>query len=202
MGRVMAFVDGENLLARFEAMRSNGANPRSHSPEHNPMQPIVYEPKKFVWSPYTVTGLFRGDILERVTYYTTLSGDTDALEGLNDAIGKCKTLEQPFNNSGQHSLRVLPKVFKKQARSTKTKSVDISICVDVMEYVQNNALDAVYLISGDVDYRPLIEAVMRAGKRAYVASLSSGQGGAYRNVPDRFVTLDAMYFFGMPESIL
>lgn len=200
MGRVMAFVDGENLLSRFEAMIKIGHSFRDHTKQGDLMAPVKYEAQKFVWSPYTIFNLYMGDVLERVSYYTTFTGDDDAVQALSTSIGECGTRELPFSSSGQHSLRVLPKVFKKSTRGTKTKSVDISICVDVMEYVNNDALDAVYLVSGDVDYRPLVEAVMRAGKRAYVASLSSGQSRAYSNVPDRFLTLDPIYFFGMPNS--
>jgi uncharacterized LabA/DUF88 family protein len=200
MGRVMAFVDGENLLNRFEAMVKDGHLFRDHTKQGDTMAPVKYEAKKLVWSPYTVSSLYLGDVLERATYYTTFTGDDDAVLALSTSIGECATRELPFSSSGQHSLRVLPKVFKKTSRGTKTKSVDISICVDVMEYVNNDALDAVYLVSGDVDYRPLVEAVMRAGKRAYVASLSSGQSRAYSNIPDRFLNLDPLYFFGMPNS--
>lgn len=200
MGRVMAFVDGENLLNRFEAMVKEGHSFRDHTEQGDLMAPVKYEANKFVWSPYTVNSLYMGDVLERVAYYTTLTGDDDAVQALGASLGECGTRELPFSSSGQHPLRVLPKVFKKAKKGTKTKSVDISICVDVMEYVNNDALDAVYLVSGDVDYRPLVEAVMRAGKRAYVASLSSGQSQAYKNVPDRFLTLDPIYFFGMPNS--
>lgn len=199
MGRVMAFIDGENLLNRFEAMKQSGLAVRDYMPPNSHLQPIRHEPSKFVWSPYTVSGLYMGDVLERVTYYSTFTGDTPALEALNSSISACRTREVPFASSGQHVLRVLPKLFKKEARKTKTKSVDISICVDVMEYVKNDALDAVYLVSGDVDYRPLIEAVMRAGKRAYVASLSSGKSTGYIEVPDRHVNLDNYYFMGMPN---
>lgn len=202
MGRVMAFVDGENLLNRFEAMKQEGHRVRDHTPQGSMASPIKYQPKKFVWSPYTVCNLYMGDVLDRVTYYTTFTGDDDAIEALSASLSECGTREVPYASSGQHSLRVLPKVFKKTTRGTKTKSVDISICVDVMEYVNNDALDAVYLVSGDVDYRPLVEAVMRAGKRVYVASLSSGQSKGYSNVPDRFLNLDSLYFFGMPNPVL
>lgn len=201
MGRVMAFIDGENLLARFEAMKKDGLMQRDISAPGDRLHPITYEPGKFVWSPHTVSNLYMGDVLERVTYYTTMTGADDALEELNASIGRCQTREIPYFSSGQHQLRVLPKVFKKQVRKTKTKSVDISICVDVMEYVKNDALDAVYIVSGDVDFRPLIEAVMRAGKRAYVASLSSGRSQGYSNIPDRHVSLDSLYFCGLPDSL-
>lgn len=202
MTRVMAFIDGENLLNRFEDMVKSGHVPRFERPENSMVEPIRYEPQKYVWSPYTVCSLYMGDILQRVTYYTTFTGDEVAVEDLRTAIDACITRDVPFASSGQHWLRVLPKVMKKEARNTKTKSVDISICVDVMEYVKNDALDAVYLVTGDVDYRPLIEAVMRAGKRAYVASLSSGRSKGYDNLPDRHVNLDSLFFSGMPNSIV
>jgi hypothetical protein len=63
--------------------------------------------------------------------------------------------------------------------------------------VRGNALDGVYLVTGDVDYSPLIEAVMRAGKRVYVASLSSGTSDVLKELPDRYFNLDVKYFVGI-----
>jgi hypothetical protein len=114
MGRVMAFVDGENLLTRFEAMKDSGMSIRDHQTPNGYLEPIRYEPKKFVWSPYTVSGLYMGDVLERATYYSTLTGDSLALDALSLSISECRTCEVPFSSSGQHILRVLPKVFKKK----------------------------------------------------------------------------------------
>lgn len=121
MGRVMAFIDGENLLARFEAMKKDGLMQRDISAPGDRLNPITYEPGKFVWSPHTVSNLYTGDVLERVTYYTTMTGADDALEELNAAIGRCQTREIPYFSSGQHQLAFYRKCsrnkFEKQKRN-------------------------------------------------------------------------------------
>lgn len=55
MARVMAFVDGENLLLRFEQMKKDGMEPRVIAPQGSLQRPITHVPGKFVWSPHTVT---------------------------------------------------------------------------------------------------------------------------------------------------
>lgn len=78
--------------------------------------------------------------------------------------------------------------------NTRTKSVDINLCVEVMEYVARDALDSLFLVTGDVDYLPLIEATMRSGKRVYVGALSSGISARLRYAADRFIDLNPIYF--------
>jgi hypothetical protein len=195
VAKVMAFIDGENLTARFEAMVKEGMKPRTESViPHS--QLVKHLPGLLAWHAHSVREMYLGDVLERAYYYTTFSGAEEDLEDFSATIGQCSVWEPPRSDSEapHHPIRLIPKVFKKSARRTKTKSVDISICVDVLECVKNNALDAIYLVSGDIDYRPLIEAVMRAGKRVYVAALSSGCSPQLPNIPDRFVNLDKIYF--------
>lgn len=195
MGRVMAFIDGENLTARFEAMLKDGLPPYDSTHLTN-VGVVKHLPGKFAWSPHTIKGLILGDVLERVYYYTTFSGAEQELDEFSATVGECKAWDFPRSDLDEvlHRIRLIPRVFKKSVRKTKTKSVDISLCAEVLECVKNNALDAVYLVSGDIDYRPLIEAVMRAGKRVYVASLSSGRAPHLPNIPDRYVDLDSVYF--------
>jgi uncharacterized LabA/DUF88 family protein len=195
MAKVMAFVDGENLTARFEAMVAEGKVPRTES--RIPGATLVQHlQKRLAWSPNTVKDLYPGDVLDRAYYYTTFVGAEDELENFSATVGQCAVWEPVTSDVEEppHPIRLIPRVFKKSVRATKTKSVDISLCVDVLECVKNNALDAVYLVSGDIDYRPLIEAVMRAGKRVYVASLSSGCAPHLPNIPDRYIDLDSVYF--------
>jgi uncharacterized LabA/DUF88 family protein len=195
MAKVMAFIDGENLTARFEAMVSEGKSPKTTSAIPH-VQLVQHMPTLLAWHPHTVQEMYLGDVLERAYYYTTFTGAEQELEQFSAAIGQCSVWEAPRSDIEipRHPIRLIPRVFKKSARRTKTKSVDISLCVDVLECVKNDALDAVYLVSGDIDYRPLIEAVMRAGKRVYVAALSSGCSPQLSNIPDRFVNLDSVYF--------
>lgn len=201
MAKVMAFIDGENLTARFEAMVRDGKAPRTDSVIPHTVV-VQHLQGLLAWHPHTIKEMYLGDTLERAYYYTTFSGAEQELEQFSATIGQCDVAEPVRSDIDMpgRPIRLIPRVFKKSARRTKTKSVDISLCVDVLECVKNNALDAVYLVSGDIDYRPLIEAVMRAGKRVYVASLSSGCSPQLSNIPDRFVNLDSLYF-KRPNSI-
>lgn len=64
-----------------------------------------------------------------------------------------------------------------------------------MVEVQVSFFRAILFINrGGVDYMPLIEAVMRAGKRVYLGALNSGLSPRMRTAADRFLVLDAMYF--------
>lgn len=202
MTRVMAFIDGENLTARYEEMVEAGWRTKSSRIGASAGFRFAHEKGRFVWNPETVQQMYLGDVLGRAHYYSTFVGAIPELEAFSARIGECYAAEWPVNKgfaTPKHPIRLIPKVFKKEGRSKKTKSVDINICVDIMEYVKNDALDAIYLVSGDADYRPLIEAVMRAGKRVYVAAFSSGVGNGLANLPDRFIDLDEIYFNGKSE---
>lgn len=54
--------------------------------------------------------------------------------------------------------------------------------------------DILYLITGDGDFKPLIEEVIRTGKQVYVAALSNGLNPVLKLAADVFVDLDPYYF--------
>src|SRR5213593_3443500 len=65
--RLMGFVDGENLVARYQAMIKDGFVPRDDGG-------ICHVPDVLVWSPgFTQLASFH-EIL-RVTYYASVTGD-------------------------------------------------------------------------------------------------------------------------------
>lgn len=74
------------------------------------------------------------------------------------------------------------------------KGVDIQTTVDVLTNVYQNNLDAVYLVSGDGGYAPLIHEAQRMGKHVVVAALSSGLSPKLKLIADSFVSLDNCYF--------
>jgi len=197
MTRVMVFVDGENLTSRYEAMLKSGRVSKLPDPLYPVNGRVVaHSPGQFAWSPDSARELPVGTMLTRLYYYTTLQGAHEAVDTLSSHIathGASPLIDGQIWTQAA-TVRLVPRVFKKESRGTKTKSVDINLCVDVMELVSNNALDLVYLITGDVDYRPLIDAVMRTGKRVYVASLSSGRSTRLPDIPDKFIDLDPVYF--------
>jgi len=55
-------------------------------------------------------------------------------------------------------------------------------------------VDALYLLSGDGDFVPLIREVMRRGKQVYVMALSDGLNPELQVTADGFELLDSKIF--------
>jgi hypothetical protein len=181
--RLMVFVDGENLLHRFEHMVTEG---------HEPSPNLKYEPGAYVWAqgwmpgtvPYAVT---------RTTYYTAVTGDEVRVKEVTGAI---KTLRfEPMRfKPGNPPDQVTPIVFKKEDRHEKTKAVDIQMVVDILHHVHQGNVDAVAIISGDGDFLPVVDEVIRNGKHVYLGALSTGLNERLKERADQFVDLDKIFF--------
>src|SRR4051812_22553375 len=90
MLRVMAFIDGENLTARYEDMQKEGATKRTAGQDQTLPWPVTHEPGRFVWSEASVFG-FHDDIdLVRAQYYTMFSGGNDEFENFVAQIGSLR----------------------------------------------------------------------------------------------------------------
>jgi len=72
--------------------------------------------------------------------------------------------------------------------------VDIQIIIDVMRHTFSQSYDVIYLFSGDGDYLPLIEEVMRQGKQVYISAFSSGLNEKLISRVDMFTPLDEDFF--------
>lgn len=186
LGRMMVFVDGENLVSRFEAMKATGAEPDSN---------LAYENGVFVWHPSTV--MVELSIVTRATFYTYAQGDD---EKLRDIRGKIKSLEfrqyyvpnEP--STGKLINTLYPKVFKKPKNARSGKGVDIQMTLDILSNLYRNNVDTVYLVSGDGDFKPVIDECIRFGKHVHVAALSSGLNPDLKHWADKFIDLDVLYF--------
>ena len=180
--RTILFVDGENLVFRYQDELKAGKKPADG---------VVHEPDVFVWHPGVAT--ISHFHLFRVCYYTTVVGDdakvVDAKEKLARVVFRAQSGPQ-----AQISGQIVPVVFKKPERSRKTRVVDIHLVIEVMKYAFSNTVDLVYLISGDQDYLPLITEVMHQGKQVYVGALSSGLGQPLTYSCDEFFNLDRFFF--------
>ena len=142
----MSFIDGENLTTRYESMVKDGHKPKTQ-PESiwggDRKFTIQHEPGVFLWYPPAL-GALRATTL-RAHYYTTFVGTEDGLDALSERISNSIAAEiNPVGPGGIYVTNLVPRVFLKTARKTKTKSVDINLCVDVLEYVRQHAL--MYLI--------------------------------------------------------
>ena len=85
-------------------------------------------------------------------------------------------------------------IFKKNRKDQKSKGVDIKMVVDILSHSHQNNVDLVYLISGDGDYKPVIEEVIRQGKRVWIAAFSNGLNPSLKLLADNFINLDNVFF--------
>lgn len=186
LGRMMVFVDGENIVQRFKAMLSNGGKP---------FEDVVYEQDIYVWRRNTVhPGLNQ---IIRATYYTYAFGDERRVNDVKEQIKKLKfdqyTEPEAWRATGKLLSNLYPRVFRK-LKNKKAKGVDIQMTVDILTNVYMNNLDSVYLVSGDGDYKPILKEAIRHGKHVHVAAFSSGLNKELKYIADQFVDLDKIYF--------
>ena len=186
LGRMMVFIDGENLVLRYQAMLDEGRIPHDD---------ISHEKDIYVWRPGTVNPGLNQVI--RATYYTYAFGDEKKIREINEQI-KGLIFNQYSDmyalKATRHLLNKLyPRVFRK-IRGKKAKGVDIQLTVDILTNVYMDNLDTVYLVSGDGDYKPIIEEAIRHGKHVYVAALPSGLNEELKYIADNFIDLEHIYF--------
>jgi len=178
---MMVFVDGENLVYRYQDM-VGGKTPQSN---------IIHKEDMFVWAPNAVDPGPHPINIIRATYYTCVVGDDERVSEIASEIRGLK-----FNRHYESKLPefLSPIIFKKSNKSAKAKGVDIQLTVDILTHTYQNNLDVVYLISGDGDYLPVISEVMRNGKQVYLAALSKGLNQKLINSVDKFINLDPIFF--------
>ncbi len=119
--RMMVFIDGENLVMRYQAMLEKGFTPTLD---------VVHVRDTFVWHPKALRVLFF-DIV-RTTYYTYVVGTDEYLKEISDEIKKFTYTCKPDPSAVQDTNHLYPKIFKKNKQSAKRKGVDISIAVDAL----------------------------------------------------------------------
>ena len=185
--RIMVFVDGENLVARYQDMLKDGCIPRDD---------MFHERDVAVWHP-SFTQLARYHEILRVTYYTYVVGDDNRVKNVREAIRQLT-----FSKHGASMLPncVTPCVFKKDSRSRHAKGVDIQIPVDVLSHVYRHNVDAVLLLSGDGDYAPLIDEVSRNGVQVFLSTFSKGFNPYLRDKVDALYELDGTTWQTRPET--
>lgn len=181
--RTMIFIDGENITQRYQHMLDEGRTPRSH---------VVHVKDAFVWVGQITAEPHLHELI-RCGYYTTHVGDPDSLHDLSIQLAKIRydySTEQIYCGTGY----VVPYVFKKAKQIQKSASVDINITIDMLRCTYINAVDDVWLLSGDGDYIPLIREVMRQGKSMFVGAFSSGLNKEIPTIVDEFRDLDSVFF--------
>lgn len=184
-GRMMAFIDGENLLCRFQDLKNN----KRLRPDRN----VRYEENLYVWHPETIKPNL--NIVLRAYYYISIVGDDKKIREMQENI-KNLTFRQSHmvEKFAKVPSTLYPKIFKKSKNTNRAKGVDIQMTVDILTHVHSNHLDVVYLVSGDGDFIPIVDEVIRSGKQIYIAAFSSGLNVDLKRKADRFIELDNIYF--------
>jgi len=181
MNRTIVLIDGENILFRFQEMLESGKVVNSD---------VTHIEDRVLWNPNMLTSCY--DIL-RISYYTTVVGDNDAVTTLSNEIAAlpftCK-----MNATIATNGTLNPHVFKKDKKKSKNKSVDVNIAIDALRHAYNKNVDQIYLISGDGDFIPLVKEIMHHGIQVTVAAFSNGCNDELRYIADDFHCLDNLYF--------
>jgi uncharacterized LabA/DUF88 family protein len=176
---MMIYFDGENLVCRYQAMVKNGWVPQ---------RDMVHVPDSLIYRD-GMTNLVRFGSHEiiRATYYTSTTGDKDALDLLANQIKQL-----PVTPRAEASLpcNLTPEVFKRDKGTSRSKGVDIKLTVDVLSQVYKDTVDTVYILTGDGDYVPLMEEVLRHGKQLYVSAFSKGLNPRLPLMADQLSVLD------------
>lgn len=180
--RIVALIDGENLVFRYQEMLKSGRIPRDYN---------VHTPDVFIWNHYFFGIPIIGDVI-RVVYYTSAVGDSRRVSELR---ARFQNQMYPCGDQKNYSWqRLSATVFKKDKSSRKTKTIDMRICIDALTHTMNHNMDILYLASGDVDYVPLIEEVMRHGIRVNVFAFTDGCADSMQLAGDNFTFLDDILF--------
>lgn len=189
--KVQVFVDGENLVMRYQAMLEAGRKPRKE---------VIHVKDAFVWHPSLTTWSCMD--IQRVTYYTSATGDQTKLRELKATIANTNfEFDHEFDNEIPKGVaQLLPRVYHKSSKSRKTRNVDINIVIDMMRAAHTNSVELLLLYSGDGDYIPVIEECMRQGKTVWCCSFSSGLNPDLFSAVDLHESLDDTFFLPAKQS--
>ncbi len=148
----MAFVDGENFTIRGQKVAvTNGLQLAEGD---------WYKKDCFLWIPgwrghqRVYSGYMTiQQCAVRASYYTSVSGDDQAVAAVKDRLWQ---------------IGFTPQVFKKGKQDQKAKGVDIALTKDMLSHAFLANYQVAVLVAGDGDYVPLVEEIKRLGKRVYL----------------------------------
>jgi uncharacterized LabA/DUF88 family protein len=147
-GRVMLFVDGENMAARYQAALGK-ADPADH---------VVATQDVFVWSNVINSFLEKFNVV-RTYYFTSATGDEKRLGDLADEIRS-------------HGFEA-PRVYKR-SKGRGSKRVDIAMASEMLIHGFRNNFETAFVVTGDEDFVPAVEAISSLGKRVVLWYVSPG----------------------------
>ncbi len=187
----LIFVDGENLVFRYQQMLADGKIPRPDNIHINDC---------FIWN----QSLLDDNIwkLKRLAYYTSVVGDDKLVQDMREKIAsttfKCVT-SRSQTRIQTISGQIVPFVRKKSSKSNKESVCDIAITVDIMRACYRDHAETIWLFSGDGDFIELIHEVVHSGKRVYASAFASGLNKEIPYVVDEFIPLEKYFFLSEQE---
>jgi uncharacterized LabA/DUF88 family protein len=186
LGRMMAFIDGENIVARYQETLRAGKVPDER---------VAYKRDVFAWHPAAIWCGY--NVVERATFYTYQVGSEEVLQTTATEIqalqfDQFRSHLQTMSNRLVQQLH--PRVFRKVKGGRAPKGVDIQLTIDVLTHAYQDNLDTVFLVTGDGDFEPLIAECQRRGKKVWVAAFSNGLNPRLKIVADSFIDLDHVFF--------
>jgi uncharacterized LabA/DUF88 family protein len=188
--RIMLFVDGENLVMRYQSMLAKGYIPL-------PIENFTRSYRKdiYLWSsdiPFPAFSFrFTGIDIIRGFYYTSVCGDDQKHREIENDIRRFS-----IGTIASMSLNrtMYPVVFKKRKQSEKAKGVDIRLTIDMLSHTYENNIDCICFFSGDGDFEPVLQEVIRHGKQVFLYSFSDGLNEKLLKVCDEVFILDDKFF--------
>ena len=119
--------------------------------------------------------LLRGRELVRASAYAPISDDPQARLETQKFV-------QPFVDTG---YRVVTKPLKRFADGSMKANFDVELAIDIL--TMSERLDIVTLVSGDGDFRRLVELVQSKGVRVEVVAFGQSTAAELRAVADEYV---------------
>ena len=190
--RVYTFIDGESHFIRLEKawrkLHGEQASLTHLRYSDNPADEMILllAPAKVLWTRRWSPG-------QRATYFTATTGDEAAIHDVRVRIRAFG-----LDHHVVHERKLLADhrrcLLERDHLIEKAKGVDAVIFVRMMEDAQSDLYDLCNLYTSDVDYLPVIEAVMNRGKRVIVHGFRDGlaERSPLEHVPNQFVDLEEL----------
>ena len=189
--KTLIFVDGENLVLRYQHMLSEGRVPRPDN---------VHIQDCFIWNQRVLDDNTWD--LKLLAYYTSVVGDDKLIQDVREKIALTTFIcvrKRTENFVSTTSGQIVPFVRKKAKKSNKDSVCDIAITVDIMRACYRDHAETIWLFSGDGDFIELLYEAVHSGKRVYVSAFSSGLNKEIPYVVDEFIPLEKYFFLSEQE---
>jgi len=148
--------------------------------------PTVVDPKaKIFWNPPMRNS---PQCPARAVYFTSVVGDADEVFKINLRLRRGLDMEPFVVQETKQLAKNRDNALQLASIIEKPKGVDIALSVRMLQDAYSNNYDMCVLVSSDVDFLPVIEAVRRMGKTVMVAGYKNGLAtkSPLLYVPDNF----------------